>query len=115
MGVQPLGVGYSHFEVIPQPGTLAWAVLTLPTVKGKIELRFNNTPSAFAASLTVPSGSTARVCLPPLVSAAAAESVGTGVDKLRVDGAVVRGVVLGRMLCAPANLTAGAHNISRYH
>ena len=114
MGVQPLGVDYSHFEAIPQPGALAWATLTLPTVKGKIELRFNNTPSAFAASLTVPSGSTARVCLPPLVSAAA-ESAGTGVDKLRVDGVVVSGVVLGRMLCAPTNLTAGAHNISRYH
>ena len=114
MGVQPLGVDYSHFEVIPQPGALAWATLTLPTVKGKIELRFNNTPSAFAASVTVPPGSTARVCLPPLLSAAVDLS-GTGVDKLRVDGAVVSGVVLGRMLCAPANLTAGTHNINRYH
>jgi hypothetical protein len=112
MGVQPLGVGYSHFEVILQPGALAWATLTLPTVKGKIELRFNSTLNAFAASLTVPPGSTARVCLPPPVIAA--ESAGTDSDKLRVDGAVVGGVVLGRMLCAPANLTAGAHNISRY-
>lgn len=65
MGVQPLAPGYVHFEVYPQPAQLAWATLSLPTTRGKILLRFNQTASVFNASLTIPQGSTARVCLPP--------------------------------------------------
>jgi hypothetical protein len=65
MGVQPLTPGYAHFEVYPQPAQLAWATLSLPTTRGKILLCFNQTASVFNASLTIPQGSTARVCLPP--------------------------------------------------
>ena len=68
----PDASGYTHFEVYPQPGALAWASLSLPTVRGTIELRFNQTTNAFDASLTIPTGSTARVCLPPLAAASAA-------------------------------------------
>ena len=45
----------------PQPGALAWATLLLPTVRGQIGLRFNQTAAAFDATVTVPPGSTARV------------------------------------------------------
>jgi hypothetical protein len=69
MGVQPLAPGYVHFEVYPQPAQLAWATLSLPTTRGKILLRFNQTASVFNASLTIPQGSTARVCLPPPTAA----------------------------------------------
>ena len=113
--------GYTHFEVYPQPGALAWASLSLPTVRGTIELRFNQTTNAFDASLTIPTGSTARVCLPPLAAASAAagkqplhdEAGRQASDTLTVDGSVVDGVVEGRMLCAPTPLTAGAHTIVR--
>ena len=112
--------GYTHFEVYPQPGTLAWAVLSLPTVQGIIKLRFNQTSSVFDAQLTVPGGSTARVCLPPPTITAAGGSkqqqgpLGLAAPgKLTVDGVPVRGVAEGRMLCAPANITAGSHQIVR--
>ena len=117
----PDASGYTHFEVYPQPGALAWASLSLPTVRGTIELRFNQTTNAFDASLTIPTGSTARVCLPPLAAASAAagkqplhdEAGRQASDTLTVDGSVVDGVVEGRMLCAPTPLTAGAHTIVR--
>ena len=115
MGVQPLASGFSHFEVLPQPAGLAWAALSLPTVRGTISLHFNQTAASFAARLTVPNGTTARVCLPPPTGsgggAKGREREGPG--ELTVDGAAVSAVAEGRMLCAPASLAAGSHTITR--
>ena len=122
MGIQPLSSGFTHFEVYPQPGALAWATLSLPTVQGKIELNFNQTIAAFDAVLSIPPGTTARVCLPTPTASSAKEhgpmrEQGAAAAKsgtLTVDGATVGGVVEGRMLCAPTNLTAGTHKITRH-
>ena len=108
MGVQPLAPGFKHFEVVLQPGVLAWATLSLPTVPGvgtqairvpvlpesiltdvlccqTIQLAFNQSSKAFSANLTVPSGSTAWVCLPPPTAtvgeAAAPVEVRVGEDR----------------------------------
>jgi hypothetical protein len=113
MGIQPLATGFSHFEALPQPGGLAWAALSLPTVHGKISLRFNQTGSVFAATLMVPNGTTARVCLPPPTNSDGSSPEQEGSGKLTVDGSAVSTITEGRMLCAPASLAAGSHTITR--
>lgn len=115
MGIQPISPGYSHFEVIPQPATLKWASLTLPTVQGTIKLSLNQTASLINITLTVPLRSTARVCLPPPSGNApqADARMATQDDILVVDGMGVAGAIEGRMLCLPKNLTSGDHTVAR--
>lgn len=116
LGVQPLSPGYTHFEVFPQPASLRWAALSLPTLQGIIHLRLNQTASLINITLAIPLGSTARVCLPPAAATSStAESVRTAGqhDMLTVDGKEVAGVIDGRMLCLPENLTSGERTVAR--
>ena len=55
---------YEHFEVYPQPGTLVWASLSLPMLRGNIILRFNQTASTLNATLAIPQGSAHHATFP---------------------------------------------------
>ena len=111
--------------MLPQPATLEWASLSLPTVLGTIRLSLNQTAGLVNISLTVPARSTARVCLPPpaIKTAGVAANIEgrrtvqddalVQVDTLVVDGMGVAGVAEGRMLCLPKNLTSGDHTVAR--
>ena len=116
MGVQPLSPGYTHFEVFPQPANLSWAALSLPTLQGTIQLNLNQTASLINITLVIPLGSTAHVCLPPpTATSSTIDGVRTAAqhETLTIDGQKIAGVLDGRMLCVPKNLSSGEHAVAR--
>jgi len=65
MGVQPVEPGWKKFQIKPQPAALSQASLTLPTIRGPIQVAFTNQPGVrFDLSLAVPANSRADVFLP---------------------------------------------------
>jgi alpha-L-rhamnosidase len=67
MGIRPLQPGWSKLLIQPQPGTLAWASMTMPTILGPVTVQVQaNTPSEFDMSINVPPNTTALVSVPTL-------------------------------------------------
>ncbi|SDC87603.1 family 78 glycoside hydrolase catalytic domain [Nocardioides lianchengensis] len=74
-GIQPLSNGYGEFQVKPQPGDLASAEITVPTVRGQISAAFeHDRRGRTELSVTVPGNTTATVQV-PLPSTVRAEYV----------------------------------------
>lgn len=64
-GIQPISDGYSEFQVKPQPGDLAHASITVPTVRGQISAAFEHDDRGRTElSVTVPGNSSATVHVP---------------------------------------------------
>jgi hypothetical protein len=74
MGIQPLSPGFSRILIQPRPGGLTNAKMTLPTIRGQVNVRFKNSPDEFVLDVELPANTTARLALPcmnnadPLVS-----------------------------------------------
>ncbi len=64
-GIQPLTPGYGTFRVMPQPGDLQKASITVPTVKGSIATSFEQDDKGqMKLSVTVPGNTKATVHVP---------------------------------------------------
>lgn len=64
-GLRPLDAGYARFQIRPQPGTLEWATVTVPSVRGTIGLAFDHaTSGALQLALQIPGNTNATVSLP---------------------------------------------------
>lgn len=64
-GVQSLEPGYSSFQVKPQPGTLEYGTITVPTVRGQIGVAFDHGDNhEVRMSANVPGNTTATVSVP---------------------------------------------------
>ena len=67
MGVEPLEPGFRKIRIKPQPSTLAYAELTVPTIRGSVKVLFNNTPGTkFEMEIEIPANTIAEVWLPLL-------------------------------------------------
>ena len=67
MGVEPLEPGFRKIRIKPQPSTLTYAELTMPTIRGNVMVSFNNTPSVkFELEIVIPANTIAEVWLPLL-------------------------------------------------
>ena len=67
MGVEPLEPGFRKIRIKPQPSTLAHAELTVPTIRGNVIVKFNNTPGEkFEMEIDIPANTTAELWLPLL-------------------------------------------------
>lgn len=65
MGIEPLEPGFRKIRIKPQPGSLEWAAIKCPTIRGAVLLSFKNKPrQSFSMNLTLPSNTTADVYLP---------------------------------------------------
>jgi hypothetical protein len=64
MGVRPLAPGFARMIIQPQPGTLAFAQAKVPTVRGPVSVRFDDTPERVRLEVSLPANTTARVALP---------------------------------------------------
>ena len=83
MGVRPLAPGWSRVLVQPQPASLAWAQAKVPTIRGPVRARFENTPERFRLELRLPANTSARVAL-PLGSRRSRRGVAVWMDGRRV-------------------------------
>ncbi|MFB2117759.1 family 78 glycoside hydrolase catalytic domain [Parapedobacter sp. 2B3] len=64
MGVEPLEPGWDVFRVRPQIGSLEWATVSVPTVKGAVEVSCRQDHSTYTLELSVPGNTVAAVELP---------------------------------------------------
>lgn len=76
-GIRPTTPGYGEFAVRPQPQALAWAHVTLPTLKGRIGAAFHTVDGRTDVGVSVPGNTVASVHVP------AADG---GADVVYVDG-----------------------------
>ena len=90
MGVQPLEPGFSEILIAPQPGSLEWAELTTPTIRGPVSVRFENKPGqSFHLTIETPANTVTRVLIP---------TDGNPSNKLVVDGREIFGMREGDFL-----------------
>ena len=67
MGIEPAEPGYGKINIKPQPGSLKWARMKLPTIRGEISVDVNQDPGNwFSIASTIPANTTAKVYLPKL-------------------------------------------------
>ena len=65
MGIRPLEPGFRKILIQPQPGSLAFASVRLPTIRGPVQVRLENRPGAtMHLEVDLPGNTTARVALP---------------------------------------------------
>ena len=65
MGVEPLEPGFRKIRIKPQPSTLAYAELTMPTIRGNVKVSFKNTQGeTFEMEIEIPANTVAEVWLP---------------------------------------------------
>lgn len=64
MGIEPIDPGWGRFRIRPQIGSLPWATLKLPTVKGTIYASYTQTATTFVMKVTIPGDTRAFVQLP---------------------------------------------------
>jgi hypothetical protein len=63
-GVQPLTPGYREIQIKPQPGSVEQIDLKLRTIRGDIEVSFENKKDRFNLQVSLPGNTTGRVYLP---------------------------------------------------
>lgn len=64
MGIEPLTPGWATFRIKPQLGSLPWASLQLPTIKGNIRVEYRQSAGEFFMKVSIPANTTAQVILP---------------------------------------------------
>ena len=102
LGVQQTAPGWATFTVRPKLGGLTHAALTVPTLRGPI----NVTAAPGALAVHVPCNCAARLCLPRSAHDGGA-LLTPSTTRLLLDGAEVPAVVRGGHLCASRTLGCG--------
>lgn len=64
VGVRPLKAGFAEMTIAPQTSNLSEVQATVPTIRGSVEAKINNTPHNYTLRLTIPANTTAEVSLP---------------------------------------------------
>jgi alpha-L-rhamnosidase len=83
-GIVPTSPGYDTLDIKPEPGTVAWAHITSPSVKGEIGAAFDTVGPRTDVGVWVPANAVARVLVP---------GVPDGTTSIYEDGAPVAGRV----------------------
>lgn len=63
-GILPLEPAFARFQVKPQPASLDWATLTVPTIRGSISVEFRQHDDLFMMTVDVPVNTRASVYVP---------------------------------------------------
>lgn len=63
-GIQPIEAGYSKFQIKPQPGSLEWASIKVPSIKGSIAAQIENGSEKFQLDVIIPANTSADVHIP---------------------------------------------------
>ena len=105
MGINPLEPGFEKILIRPQPGPLAFAEMTMPTIRGAVTVRFNNRPGAsFFLEVDIPGNTSARVGLPRM---------GGDDPTVSLDGKRVLGTAEGAWVFVD-DVGSGPHTLERH-
>ena len=99
IGVRPLSPGYGRVIVQPQPGSLARAEARVPTIRGPVDVRFENGADVFRLEVRLPANMSARVALPRRAKHGSI---------VQVDGRSMRGQADGQFIVVDG-IGAGRH------
>ncbi|MCK5845250.1 MAG: hypothetical protein KAG97_11115, partial [Victivallales bacterium] len=91
MGVRPLAAGYEKILIKPQPGSLKYAEIAVPTIRGEVFVAFENCPGvSFNLEFDIPANTSARIALPCLMKDSTKISLdGESVAGFAEDGCVI--------------------------
>lgn len=65
MGIEPLEPGFGKIRIRPQPGSLEFAEVKHPTIRGDVSVNFTNNPGkTFRLEVQIPANTTADLYLP---------------------------------------------------
>ncbi|MDR0726172.1 MAG: hypothetical protein LBF59_09245, partial [Prevotellaceae bacterium] len=65
MGIEPLEPGFKKIRIKPQPASLEWAEVKVPTVRGDVFASFDNRNAGkFVLDVEIPANTTAEILLP---------------------------------------------------
>jgi hypothetical protein len=98
-GIVPTSPGYDTLDIKPEPGTVAWAHITSPSVKGEIGAAFDSVGGRTDVGVWVPANAVARVFVP---------GVAAGTTSIYEDGVPVGGSVSDGFF-AVNSVTPGCH------
>ena len=98
-GIVPTSPGYDTLDIKPEPGTVAWAHITSPSVKGEIGAAFDSAGGRTDVGVWVPANAVARVFVP---------GVPAGATSIYEDGVPVSGSVTDGFF-AVDSVTPGCH------
>ncbi|PPL03679.1 family 78 glycoside hydrolase catalytic domain [Parapedobacter indicus] len=101
MGVEPLEPGWKTFRVRPQIGSLKWATINVPTIKGDIAVSCKQDPSTYVMQLVVPANTSGTVELPSEL---------TSSRRIKINGEPVKTRLQDGWLVSP-RLDAGTYEI----
>lgn len=68
-GIEPLESGFRKFQIKPQPDELSQAQISVPTVRGQVQVSWRKMTSGMEYNLTIPANSEADIYLPAQKSA----------------------------------------------
>jgi len=60
MGIEPLEPGFSKIRIRPQPGTMNWAAIQMPTIKGDVVCAFEH-KNGYELDIEIPANTTAEI------------------------------------------------------
>ena len=105
MGIQPLEPGFAKMRIAPQPGTLAWAQIRTPTIRGPVTVSFNNNPGrSFHLEVDLPANATAQLAVPLLNS---------NDPTITVDGRRISGTINDSFITIDG-IGSGRHTVERH-
>ncbi len=99
MGIEPLTPGWSSFSVKPQIGSLSFASIKVPTIKGSIHAAYTQSEKEFKAVLRIPANTSAVVYLPIKNSVK---------SQILLDGKMAEFKIIGQMAMI-SDVGAGEH------
>jgi alpha-L-rhamnosidase len=63
-GIEPLEPSFRKIHIKPHPGNLKWAKLKYPTIRGSVEVDFENNNKAFSMNVTIPPNCQSDIYIP---------------------------------------------------
>ena len=107
MGVHQTAPGWATFTVKPKLGSLQHASITVPTLRGYINV---TAPAEGGLSVGVPCNSFATLCIPRRAGEALLTELS---HALLLDGSEVQAASMGGHLCAADAVSCGANDAPR--
>ncbi len=63
-GIEPLEPSFKSIKIMPHPGNLEWAKIKHPTIRGSVEVDFENNNNGFLMNVTIPPNCQSDVYIP---------------------------------------------------
>ncbi len=90
MGVEPLEPGCSRIRIRPQPASLAWARVKVPTIRGSVQVHVRRQEGAVRMTLDIPANVVAEVYVPWSGSPVVRTTLDGGSREARLEDGFVR-------------------------